>query len=323
MSKILDDCAGLGIALASSSISETTRPGARDHSVSDHQSGAEIGGERHNTDGIPPKTHLTVRSMAAMQGLLLAEVGDAMVELDVTSGNGSGFREGQRIALESMTPGGGSITKRVQNNPPEQSSLSRHGTLLTVGGAPGRNAAELKFLLGNSSSRLKPGAAVLPPSGLARPFCAEPVFLEQAKPRARVEVDMTLESNVCVQGGYLKGHVKVHVRERSKKESPILLSEGKVRIVGFEFIPNGDDRYTFYHCAAPLSSIATSPARLYFGNTDEEGFSEVREGTHFIPFAMHLPLEGECNAKGILHSPSGVKVRYIAMVYVPLSFNQK
>src|SRR3984957_5164470 len=273
---------------------------------------------------LPAKPNLVVpslRSMTGMQGLLLAELGDSMVELDM-SGTISGFREGSRIALGSMTPGGGS--KRgptTSNSLHDQRSLGRHGTLLTVGGAPERNAAELKSLLGNSSSRLKSGAAVLPPSGKGT-VGVEPVALEQAKARARVEVDIVLESNVCVQGGYLKGYVKIHVRERSKKESPILVAEGKVRIVGFECIPNGDSRSTFYHYAAPLSSIATSPIRLYASASDAEGFSEAKEGVHVIPFAMHLPLECESNAKGVLHSQSVVRVRYIAMAYAPFVFTR-
>ncbi|OBZ79498.1 hypothetical protein A0H81_00809 [Grifola frondosa] len=258
-----------------------------------------------------------------MQGLLSAETGGAMVELDFDGSiTGSAFREGQHIALDPITPGGSSTNSqaRMDRQLSQDSAFSRHDSLFSFGTSPSKNAAELKSLLGNANSRLKPGATVVPLLGDpldkdARK--AHAVSLEQAKARARVEVDIVLESNTCVQGGYLRGHIKVRVRKRSKKESPLLLAEGKVRVIGFECIPNEDDRHTFYQCAAPLSAVTDASSSLYKSPPDGEGFSQAMEGVHVLPFAMHLAPDCAFGMpKGVVSMHSGVSVRYIAMISV-------
>ena len=254
-----------------------------------------------------------------MRGLLLAEMGDGTVELDV-GGSGSGFREGRRIVLEHVTPGGGSKQNDLAAKPSsqEEQTLSRHGTLLSAGADPGRNAAELKSLLGNSKARLRSGATVLPPTNDTSDTDSKPDLLafEQAKARARVELDIVLDSNICVQGGYLKGLLEIRIRKRSKNESAIMLAEAKVRVVGFECIPNTDVRHTFYHHAAPLSSLTETSTLFCDTVTDTEGFAEAKEGCHMVLFAMFLPIECKSVAKGVLHDHSGAKVQYIAMAYV-------
>lgn len=205
------------------------------------------------------------------------------------------------------------------------SVFPRDVTLLSFGGSHARGAAELKSLLGNSNARLKAGAAILPeharnsPDKKTRKELA--VALEQAKSRARVEVDIVLESSVCVQGGYLRGHIKVRVRKRSKKESPVLLSEGKIRIVGYESVPAEDEHHTFYQCAAPLTAVTdVSSHSLYEAAADEEGFAPAVEGQHVLPFALNLPIDNSFGSpKGVFNVGSGISVRYIAMVYVHLT----
>ncbi|PCH33884.1 E set domain-containing protein, partial [Wolfiporia cocos MD-104 SS10] len=198
----------------------------------------------------------------------------------------------------------------------------RSDTLLSFGVSQTRNTAELRALMGNANARLKPGATVVPRNRRAlrqeaKDGAQGPVSLEQAKPRARVEVDIVLENNACVQGGYLRGHVKIRVRKRSKKEAPILLADGKIRVIGFECIPSEADRHTFYQCASPLSAIATGLDRLYELPSDTDGFAQAIEGVHILPFAMRLPADGKFGAaKGITSVHSGVAVQYIAMVSV-------
>lgn len=257
------------------------------------------------TRGLP-----TLRSASSMRGLLLAEVGDAMVELDVC-GEGSGFRQGQRIAFDhDRSPEGGSNLPQMT----EEVALSRHGTLLSVGANPGRNAAELKSILGNSSARLKSGAALLPASGQSFHGEERTVF-EQAKSRARVELDIILVSKTCIQGGYLQGQIKIKIRSPSNKESPVMISDGKVRVIGFECISNEHDRYPFYQCSAPLSTITATPGSLCGYPYDAEGFAPAVEGEHTLAFSMHLPMSTEHDVpKGVLHTQIGVAVRYIAMV---------
>ncbi|KII93176.1 hypothetical protein PLICRDRAFT_382552 [Plicaturopsis crispa FD-325 SS-3] len=315
MSVISDVPAGLGIDIyASQSSSLRTSRCDPIPSIARHQSA---------DSGLPAtNSHPTLRSMTAMQGLLLAESGDGMVELDPYARDGSGFREGQRF---TGTAGGRSRLSRTgssyTDSSTEGSSLSRHGTLLSFGASDGRTAAELKSLMGNGNSRLKSGATVLPPPGQPQKRskdALDTVVLEQAKTHARVEVDIVLESYTGIQGNYFKGLIKVRVRKQSKKEEgPLLLGAGKLRIIGFECIPNEEDQHTFYQCAAPLTDITQSAQKLYASTPDNEGFCEGREGVHVLPFSIFLPITGATGKpKGALHLNSGVTVRYIAIASV-------
>ncbi|GLB35886.1 putative arrestin (or S-antigen), C-terminal domain [Lyophyllum shimeji] len=196
-----------------------------------------------------------------------------------------------------------------------QPALSRHGTLLSTNATPERNAAELRSILGSSRARLKPGAATLPPQG--RSSGAEATPLEQAKSRARVEVDIDLDSKTCVQGGYLQGHVTVRVRECTNKEMPVLISGGKIRVIGFESISNNVDRFPFYQCSSPLSTVTATSEGLYESEHDEEGFARAIEGEHRLPFSMYLPISPDYGVpKGSVQFLSGVTVRYVAMVSI-------
>lgn len=311
MSVVSDAPAGLGIDICASQ-SSSLRTSRCDPipSIARHQSA---------DSGLPAtNSHPTLRSMTAMHGLLLAESGDGMVELDPYAQDGSGFREGQRIAV---THGGRSRSSRLggshDDSSTEGSSLSRQGTLLSFGTSAGRTAAELKSLLGNANSRLKNGATVLPPPGQPANVskdAQDTVVLEQAKTHARVEIDIVLESHAGIQGNYFKGLIKVRVRKQSKKEAPVLLGTGKLRIIGFECIPNEEDQHTFYQCAAPLTDITQSSQKLYSSTPDDEGFCQAREGVHVLPFSIFLPITGATGKpKGALHLNSGVTVRYIVI----------
>ncbi|KAH7925219.1 E set domain-containing protein, partial [Leucogyrophana mollusca] len=206
----------------------------------------------------------------------------------------------------------------------DQSGLTSSDTFFDIGAAPARSAAELRVALGNSNSRLKPRASILPPQSLRKTASTgdlgtvfPSVALEKAKSRARIEVDIVLESDTCVQGSYLKGLVKIHVRKCLKKDSPLLLARGKIRVVGFECIPLEDNRCTFYQRSALLSEVTTCSQDLYKGAPDQDGWAEAKEGIHVMPFAMLLPVDGSCGTpKGILNIHSGVSVRYVAMASI-------
>ncbi|KAL6310124.1 hypothetical protein BKA93DRAFT_185275 [Sparassis latifolia] len=272
---------------------------------------------------VPRFDTASLRSIRGMQGLLMAEIGEAMVELD-PSGHGSVFKEGQRIAYASASPGTTSINMHPRSSMiPAAGVLVRSETYLNFGASPTRSSAELESLLGNSNSRLKPGATMLPSSKhshlgkTVKKAKRDLVSLEQAKPRARVEVDIVLENDAYVQGSYLRGHIKLRVRKRSKKEAPMLLAGAKVRVIGFECLSSAKERHTFYQCAAPLSDITGSSSSLYEAEPDVEGFAQAREGVHTISFTMQLPVQGPYGvAKGVPSLQSGVAVQYIAMVSV-------
>ncbi|KAK0505670.1 hypothetical protein EDD18DRAFT_1325176 [Armillaria luteobubalina] len=259
----------------------------------------------------------SLRSNTSMKGLLEAENGGAMVELDICSGT-SGFKTGQRIVMNTDSLVHDTIrrTNLLHNSnlisSAEESALSRHGTLLSVGVTSGRNAAELKSILGNANSRLKPGAALIPSS--TRTSQGDKTSLEQAKPRARVEVDIILYSKTCVQGGFLRGQVKIRIRKPGRKESAVLVSGGKIRVVGFECINGEDDRHTFYQTSTLLSDVCSSFDEMLRTVPDDEGFAKMKDGVFVFPFSMALPLDGVVgNSKGMLHPHSGITVRYIAM----------
>lgn len=250
----------------------------------------------------------SLRSNKSMRGLLEAENGDSMVELDVCGGGVSGFKAGQRILSEDSLDGGFPYRS-------DDVTLSRHGTLLTAGASSGRNASELKAILGNSNARLK-SRAIVPPSS-TRTSQDDKTSLEQAKPRARVEVDIILDSKVCVEGGYMRGHVKIRVRKRTKKESPVLISAGKIRVLGFESLSGRDERCTFYQASALLEDTTKDHMAMYGSAPDAEGFALAREGVYVFPFSMELPLDGVSGRpKGVMHCQSNLMVRYISMVLV-------
>ncbi|KAG1885482.1 hypothetical protein F4604DRAFT_1918180 [Suillus subluteus] len=291
-------------------------------------------------DRVPPSSTETdsqmavpaLRSMSAMRGLL-AEVGDSMVEFDVYGKPGeSGYRVGQRIATGSLMPPGSSKfippPRKVLSAPGpvvgSMASLATSATLFDVDVAPVQSGPEIKALLGNSNPRLTPSVAVhLRPAlrnadssgDLGTDF--KPIALEKAKWRSRVEVDIVLENHTCVQGSYLKGSVKIHIKKSSKKDAPLLLSQGKVRIVGFECIPQKDSRCTFYKYSALLSEIAPLWKGLFKSPPDNDDWAEAQEGVHVFPFAMLLPLDGGYGmAKGALKINSGVAIKYVAMAEI-------
>ncbi|KAJ3998523.1 hypothetical protein F5050DRAFT_1567041, partial [Lentinula boryana] len=196
----------------------------------------------------------------------------------------------------------------------EKAALSRHGTLLTANATPSRNAAELKFILGNSNARLKPGASTVPVGSFSS---ADSTSLEQAKARARVEVDVIPETNIFVQGGYIHGKVKIRIRPRARTESAVLISDGKIRVVGFECIQNEEKRHTFYQQSVSLSDASPLAELLLDSPPDNEGFYAAKEGVHALPFSMYLTLEGgEGTPKGTISPHAGIAIRYIVMISV-------
>ena len=203
-------------------------------------------------------------------------------------------------------------------HPATDSGFSRYDSLLNFGVSPARNSSELKSLLGSSNSRLKPGATIssLYAGALDKEARkAHAVSLEQAKARARIEVDLALETNCCVQTGYMRGNVKIRVRKRQKKEAPVLIADGKLSIVGFETTAGASNHHTFYHRVSPLSSVTDAYARLCDSPPDAEGFSRAIEGVHTLPFAMLLSVDDAFGvAKGSPCLQSGVTIRYIVMM---------
>lgn len=246
-----------------------------------------------------------------------AATGATLVEFGIDESGSTTVMDGQRIGV--LSPGGSSGEARVKciTNPTvSEAALSRHGTLLSTGAPSGRNAAELNCLLGDSSAKLRAGALLLPQPGLGQVTRHDLTALEQAKPRARVEVDVILESDNCVEGTALAGRILVNIRNRLPKESAIMIGGGKLRLIGFESISNEHTRHMFYQCGSPVSAISKGSDAMYGSKLDQEGFGLAREGNYILPFSLPVPLDGEFGKPKGPYTNSGVAVRYIAMMYV-------
>lgn len=180
------------------------------------------------------------------------------------------------------------------------------------------NAGELNLILGDDQSRLKPGATLVQQLEAELDEHKMPLSLEKASSKSRVDVDLFLENDTCVEGGILRGRVDVCIRQH-KNKAPILISGGKIRVIGFETVSGDTERFTFYQCSALLSDIASGLERLCSSKSDHEGFSTAHEGVHQFPFELPLnSSEGGTIPKGTTYIREGLSVCYIAMVYEPI-----
>ncbi|KAG8968434.1 hypothetical protein FRC03_007376 [Tulasnella sp. 419] len=269
----------------------------------------------------------SMRSQKGMQGLLDAELGGAMVEIDPHSnGNGSGFLSGQTIVPQTFLPVTGQARTRSRSASVGASLISRNPTLLSAESSSSKRAAELKSLLGSSNRRLtdrKIPSNIQPiqyntigpsGSGSSHTNSVAAVSLEKAKSKARVEIDVELECEAVVEGGYLRGRMEVSIRKSTKNENAVWIGGEKLRVVGFEVLPSEDMRHTFFQHVDSLSDVSPKCHLMYASLPDEDGFCQAKEGTHTLPFEIRIPRSESCGAaKGVLRSRGGIGVQYIIM----------
>uniref|UniRef100_V5GFC3 Arrestin C-terminal-like domain-containing protein n=1 Tax=Kalmanozyma brasiliensis (strain GHG001) TaxID=1365824 RepID=V5GFC3_KALBG len=247
---------------------------------------------------------------------------------------------------------GGKARNRLQKSLSEANItgalLGRQSTLFSATANPLRRSKDLDRLLGNSDRKLPSSAArqviseghtkgVLKRSNaVAATGPLPPPALEQGKAsKARVEVDLVLESDLVVEGGTLQGRMQIRIRKGSVKEGAVLLAQPKVRIVGFEELLTDDTRHIFYHHASLIDGdssrdnvhrhgsptfaspeTAAFPALpCYAGAPDAEGYAVGKIGIHSIPFSLDLPIAK--GAKGSYRCKHAV-VRYIVIGSVKL-----
>ncbi|KAJ3548859.1 hypothetical protein NMY22_g1102 [Coprinellus aureogranulatus] len=176
---------------------------------------------------------------------------------------------------------------------------------------PHRNAQELKTILGSSTAKLKRDSSL--PLSSTRHLDEPVLHLEGGNSRARVHLDMILENDTCVQGGYLNGLAMVTVRKTG--DGPVMLSQGRMRVIGFECIMQEKERAVFYELGISLSSVCQNLDDLYESGPDEEGFMLASEGQFTFPFSLHIKSEGVTGVpKGYFPPHSGVAIRYIVML---------
>lgn len=170
------------------------------------------------TQHLAPSNPLLALPMAGASYLALTPQGRSLVEGDpILQGN----------TPHTSTP------PAVYNRPIRPRAISaggldRGGTLLTHGGSAEKNGRELKRLLGKGETGRKVTGGADGKKGV------DEVRLEAGVRKARVEIDILLERDVVVEGGEIKGRMDIKVREGNKKDGPVEVGDGKVRLVGFE-----------------------------------------------------------------------------------------
>jgi hypothetical protein len=201
------------------------------------------------------------------------------------------------------------------------SALARQGTLFHPASSQERAAKELDVMLGKPRSRRLSANRLLPaPETPVKE--KDQVRLEAAKKgRARIELDVVIERECVVEGGEMRGRLEVVVRG-GKRGKGLRVGGGKLRVLGFEETDNGQQRHIFYQHQYPLRQFVDGASAdrctLFTDTPDEEGFRAAKEGTHDMPFAMPLPLDG--GAKGSYTCPQGKgpNIRYVVVGSIKL-----
>ncbi|KAK0552936.1 hypothetical protein OC846_001516 [Tilletia horrida] len=195
-------------------------------------------------------------------------------------------------------------------------------------------------LMSRSSTAIGASSAAASSVGSSAAVTAGVAALEQAKHgKARVEVDLVLETDLVVEGCSLKGRLQIKVRKPQEGEGTVMLAQPKIRIVGFEELIGDETRHIFYHHAMVIDGDRSNggpsepyvlhgspnlfspeaegrlPLPCFIGPQDGEGYCRGREGAHSIPFSLEVPI-GK-GAKGSYRGKTSV-VRYIVIGSVKL-----
>ncbi|GAA5978406.1 hypothetical protein JCM5350_001154 [Sporobolomyces pararoseus] len=316
-------------------------PRSRSYSVNTRSESSMQGLQLAETGGAFVALDRFTQSYSAGEEIAPFSTSDGMTqgEEPVVTEEGAEEEDGDRetvISVSSNVP--------LQGGRP--TALNRQSTLLTAGANPSRRSRELTRLLQPTgkngvitlgsiagsptpssvstayTSSTRQGAPSKAGTSVSALSSAPPLILEQAKStsKARVELDLMLETPLVVEGGILKGRLEIRVRKPKDKEGEVWVGRPKVRVVGFEELSSQDARHIFFHHANSVSSIEdskgnSSPLPCCELDADEEGFRQGRVGQHSVPFKMVIPI-GK-GAKGGWKGKQGV-VRYIAIASIKL-----
>ncbi|GAA5888157.1 hypothetical protein JCM6882_000303 [Rhodosporidiobolus microsporus] len=306
--------------------------------------------ERPNPDVEPlrPLVHQRSRSLSAQEMRQLADAEAARAPQQLRRSQSQGFPLGveEDLVVEDADADEerDTVISLNERPPPGPTNLSRQSTLLTAGASTVRRRKELNRLLAPTGKKSSVGLPSItgsptpsstssavtastrqraPSSRASEPVTlASPVCLEQAKgtSRARVELDLVLESPLVIEGGLLKGKLELRVRKPKEKEGEVWIGKPKIRVIGFEELASNDARYIFFHHAESISSTPAPNApplnlTCFDSQPDPEGYCRAKLGQHVVPVRMSLPV-GK-GAKGPWKGKQGV-VRYIAIASVKL-----
>ncbi|KAF8602289.1 E set domain-containing protein, partial [Ceratobasidium sp. AG-I] len=144
--------------------------------------------------------------------------------------------------------------------------------------------------------------------------------LEPEKSRARVEIYISLNNHVAVEGGNISGTLTLRTRKPRRSEARhVRIDGGRIRVLGFEGISEAE-RYAFYQCSIPLVEATTDHSQIYQSEPDDDGFRVAREGTFSASFSMQIPKAGDSKSganapKGIIQDNSvNAAIKYILLV---------
>lgn len=131
-----------------------------------------------------------------------------------------------------LTPGANAVTRKLELDRLLAPSAKSSGSDLKVPSLP--SFPPITALLPNfTSSQSTTNSGNSARSTNALPI---PVVLEQAKntSKARVEMDLVLESSLVVEGGTVKGTIEIRLKKLRETEGAVWVGNPKIRVVGFE-----------------------------------------------------------------------------------------
>lgn len=158
-------------------------------------------------------------------------------------------------------------------------------------------------------------AARAPATPVLHPLPAKPATpVLPAEKDDRVAVDVALEGRSAVEGGCLQGCMRLTLPDHTSPATAMLLAQPRVRLIGYEALPEDDVRHVFYHrtCVIDGDRSVDGPSEpyvlhgspelsqpedaahallpCYASRPDDAGFHLGRGGTYDLPFSLSLPI---------------------------------
>ncbi|WFD23669.1 hypothetical protein MEQU1_002363 [Malassezia equina] len=161
----------------------------------------------------------------------------------------------------------------------------------------------------------------------------------------RVGIDVFMENDLCVEGSTLHGYIRLVLPNHTDPSTAMLLAQPRVRLIGFETLPDEDIRHIFYRHMSVIDGdrsndgpsepyvLHGSPAMSQADGTgqsllpcfaslpDNDGYYLGQAGEHVLPFSLQVPMDK--GAKGSYQS-SSAEVGYIIIASVRVkAFGEK
>lgn len=153
----------------------------------------------------------------------------------------------------------------------------------------------------------------------------------------RVGIDVFMENDLCVEGSTLHGYIRLVLPNHTDPSTAMLLAQPRVRLIGFETLPDEDIRHIFYRHMSVIDGdrsndgpsepyvLHGSPAMsqadgagqsllpCFASLPDNDGYYLGQAGEHVLPFSLQVPMDK--GAKGSYQS-SSAEVGYIIIASV-------